>query len=279
MFQNVQRVATLGCLVKDATAVYALTSLRAVGDEGREVAIVIEGGARRIGRSDARHVGALPFSAVYPGLSGTQTDLELDAGLVRLDDLRGVTSQIFGVGEPGSMSELSPATAGLDLMGLAVKSSSCIAGVTSGKIAGLFYRFRSGEGNDTICELLIGPNEDSPGSGHAERLASVATSGALWLAEDSDGTRPPQPIACWLAGQRLDSTVATFALAASLSTVAKLLDVSIVRDWNAGLPTQWASLKPLDGPDETGKHVSRAPSKANSKRDVRTTGTSKKRRR
>ena len=51
----------------------------------------------------------MPFEAVYPGLSDTQADLGLDAGLVRLDDVTGVTTQIFGVGSPGPLSERSPA--------------------------------------------------------------------------------------------------------------------------------------------------------------------------
>src|SRR5262249_55550657 len=150
-------------------------------------------------------------------------------------------------------------TTGLDLIGTPVKSFGCAAGVISGKIVGLFYRFRSPEGNDTICELLIGPDEDSPGSGQPERLASEANSGAILLAEDRDGKRPPRPIACWLRGHRLESRVTTFALAASLNTLLKILGVRIVRDWNTGLPAQWALFQLVDGRnrDEAGQHVSR----------------------
>jgi hypothetical protein len=72
-------------------------------------------------------------------------------------------------------------------------------------------------------------------------------------------------------GHRLGSEVATFALAASLSTVTKILNVRIVRDLNMGLPTQWAALQPLDrrGIDGTAKRVSRSQApKANSKRAI-----------
>src|SRR5262249_20482120 len=104
-YQQVQRVATLGCLVKDdETAVHGLTSLRVVWPAGRQVKTPLEGTICPIGISDVRHVGVLPFSAVYPGLSEAQTDLALDAGLVRLNSLREVTSQILGVGELGAVS-------------------------------------------------------------------------------------------------------------------------------------------------------------------------------
>jgi hypothetical protein len=284
-YQNIERLASLGCLVKDKAAVHALTSLRAVGSDGRKVATLIDGRLRPIGSSYVRHAGQFPFSRVYESLSEAQANLEFDAGMVRLDDLNAVTSQIFGIGEPGPAVELSPASTGLDLIGLPVKSSGCISGVISGKIDGLFYRYRTAEGQDTICELLIGPRNDSPDSDNAERLAR-ADSGAVWLIEDLDRFGPtlrrkraPRPIACSLGAQRLESEVTSFALAASFSTVTKLLDVAIVRDLNIGLPTHWTSVKSLDGTDRNGaaKHVSpaRAP-KATSKRDVRIGRTSKK---
>src|SRR5215468_2170981 len=80
----------------------------------------------------------------------------------RLDDATSVTPQIFGVGSPRRLSERFPATTDLDILCAPLKSFACVAGAISRRIAGLFYRFQSAEGNDTICEFLIGRDMARP---------------------------------------------------------------------------------------------------------------------
>jgi len=241
--QGLLRAATFGCLVQDDRAIYGLTSLRAIGDDGRPVHAMIDGQSHALGKSSMKHAGGFRFSDVYPGLSDAQASLELDAGLVLLDDAKSVTSQIFGVGAPGPLGSPNVAAAGrglTSLIGTAVTAFGCASGRLRGRIDGLFYRFRREDGSESMAEVLIGP-------GSAERTRTSAAlpgdAGAVWLMEDPRGVGPPRPMACTISGQRLDAGAAAFTLAASLGTVTTILNISIVGQWNATLPPEWASVR------------------------------------
>lgn len=240
-YQGEQRLASLGCLVKDETAIYALTSLRAVGPNGQRVSTMIEGRPQAVGTSSVRHAGLIAFSDIYPGLSEARADVNVDAGLVLLDDINTATAQILSIGVPGPIAPGAAGVSGMELIGARVMAFGSASGGMSGKIDALFYRYRAEDGSDTICDFLIGPTNVPGDSVSAVPSATPGNVGAVWLIRSPDGNGMPRPIACTLAGQHMDSGVGNFVLAGSLGTVTKLLGVNVVRDWNIGLPIEWAS--------------------------------------
>jgi hypothetical protein len=270
-YQGVRRLASLGCLVKDETAIYALTSLRTVGRDGQLVSTMIEGRLQVVGKSSVIHAGVFAFSDIYPGLSEARVNVNLDAGLVLLDDVNTATAQILSIGAPGPIAPGAAGISGLELIGAPVTAFGCASGRMTGKINAFFYRYQTEDGSETICDFLIGPTDMPGDSVSAVPLATPGNVGAVWLLESPDGKGMPRPIACTLAGQRVDSGVGSFVLAASLGTVTKLLGVSVVRDWNIGLPIQWASR----GVTQQSRKASER--KAKSRREPSDQNTSRKR--
>ncbi len=237
-YQGIERVAAFGCLVKDEAALYALTSLRTVGREGQCVKTNIADRLEIVGKSSIKYIGTAPFSAVYPGLSDNDVNVDFDAGLVLVDNAKAVTAQIYGIGAPGPIAPGPAGISSLDLIGARVTSFGPVGGGLAGRIGALFYRYQTEDGSETICDFLIGPDGTSD---DVSRLAMPGNDGTVWLLQDREDEDFPRPIACTVSRQRIHSEIASFTLAASLGTVTKLLDVRLVRDWNADLPTDWAT--------------------------------------
>lgn len=126
-----------------------------------------------------------------------------------------------------------------------VRAFGAASGSLSGRIAALFYRYSTAGGNDYVTEFLIRPrNPSDQGTLHGD-------SGTLWFWEQwkDKNTPKPQLLALrpfalqWSGHEWVDSgdckRVGRFAFAASLSTVCRELGVTLVRDWNTGLPEYW----------------------------------------
>jgi len=248
-YQGLQRVASFGCLVKDETALYALTSLRILGPQGQIVTTKIADVIEPVGKSSVKRLGTLPFSAVYPGLSNVDVNLQFETGLVLIDDAKAVTAQVYGIGAPGPIAPVAAGVSALDLLGTRVTAFGAGAGHMTGRIDGLFYRYRADGGTDTICDFLIGPHT----ADNAARMAAPGNAGTVWLLQGEHGEGFLRPFGCTVPGQRSDSKVSGFTLAVSLGTVTKLLDVELVRDWNTDLTTEWASFL-LEDPSNEGDH-------------------------
>ena len=254
--QGREHVGSLGCLVTDGSVTYALTNRHVVGDAGREMYSIVGGRRERIGVSDARQVGKKPFEAVYPGWPGTHVYSNLDAGLVRVDDVSRWTTQVLGVGEIDEMIDLNTDTITLDLIDCPVRAFGAASGQLYGRVAGFFYRYKSVGGFDYAADLLIRPRPDPA---DPARMPSTlpGDSGTLWCLEqpwpagEESKHRSParlRPIALQWGGQVIvedgvaSSTARSFALATALSTVCRELDLDLVRDWNTGLPEYWGAV-------------------------------------
>ncbi|WPB73123.1 hypothetical protein KYC5002_29175 [Archangium violaceum] len=251
--QGRQHLGTFGCLVTDGDSVHALTNRHVVGEPGREVHTLIRGQRHRVGVSQERQVGKRPFSEVYPGWPGSRTYANLDAGLVRLDDVSGWTAQVFGMGELGPLVDLHRDTLSLDLIGCFVRAFGGASGPLEGEIHGLFYRYQSLGGFDYVADLMIGPRQ---GAGPLPTLPG--DSGTLWFFEPRDAPEekatPPtgararqwRPIALQWGGHRLmtpgGGETYAFALATNLSSICRALDVELVRDWDTGLSEYWGKV-------------------------------------
>ena len=114
----------------------------------------------------------------------------------------------------------------------------------NGRVAALFYRYKSVGGADYVTEFLIRPETlDGAGTVHGD-------SGTLWFWKQppvDDAPARLRPFGMQWGGHVLvdggdAKRSGRFALAASLSTICRELDVSIVRDWNSGLPEYWGDV-------------------------------------
>ena len=74
---------------------------------------------RRVGRPRGHEADA---QEPLPAFGASHTYVNLDAGLVRLDDVSQWTSQVYGIGEIGEVFDATAATLTLDLLGLPVRA-------------------------------------------------------------------------------------------------------------------------------------------------------------
>ena len=268
--QGNEHVGSLGCLVTNGDVVYALTSRHVVGEPGRPVFTIVHGERQQIGISDREQVTKKPFQEVYPGLAGARSFTNLDAGLIRIEDLRPWTAQVFGLGQFGPLVNLHSANITIDLVGQPVKAFGAASGSMLGQVMGLFYRYRTVGGFDFVADFLLGPRD-----GDTQPLRTrPGDSGTIWCwdppLEDDDekggrrgGKRPKassksrlrnrtkltpvlRPFGAQWGGQVLlgaDGKEPTqFALATNLSRICRALDVDLVRDWATGLSEYWGKV-------------------------------------
>ena len=236
--QQEEHVASVGCMVTDGHDVYALTNRHVAGKPGEELFSKIGGEAVRVGVSSDKQLTRKKFSEVYPDFPDRHMYVNLDVGLVRVDDLTKWTAQIYGIGEMGKLADLSADNISLRLIDAHVRAFGAASGPMRGKIKALFYRYKSVGGMEYCSDFLIGPREGKvlptrPGD-----------SGTVWLLED--GKKAPRPLALQWGGHTFvgDGTkiVAPYALATCLATVCNELEVDVVRDWNAGVLDYWGAV-------------------------------------
>jgi hypothetical protein len=275
--QEQQRVGSIGCLVGDGYYTYALTSRHVVGDPGTPAYVIERGERREVATAHGRAEEKVALDRAYPGFPGLRTLVNVDAGLLRLNALPEWTSQVYGIGRIGELIDLGVDTLNLDLIGCPVRANGGASGQLKGEIQGLFYRYRAVGGFDYVAELLIGPREgqesvetrpgDSgtvwfwdadaesplPNDRRPERMEPEQASTAPH--EPADASEEPGPRSTipelrpfglqWGGHSFLEpggQEAVDFALASSLSTVCRLLDVELLRDWSLGHSLYWGKV-------------------------------------
>jgi hypothetical protein len=242
--QGRTHVGSIGCLVTDGEGVFALTNRHVAGEPGQEIYAGFKNTARRLGVSDERQLGKVPFGKAYPGWPGHRVLANLDAGLVRIDDVKGWTAQAYGIGEMGDVWDLNVDTFRLDIINCPLVAFGAVSGLMKGRILGLFYRYKSVGGTDYVTDLLIGPRDaDSPLNNYP------GDSGTLWFEDDqtapqnANDARRLRPVALEWGGQVLLAPGARastqLALGICLSTICRELDVELIPNWNAGHTEYW----------------------------------------
>ena len=243
--QGQMHVGSLGCLVTDGDSTFGLTNAHVAGERGREVFTLIRGERTRVGMADGRQMLRVPFETAYPGWSSTRTQLNVDAGLVKVDQLSSCTAQVFGIGEIGPLIDLNVNTMSLDFIGCPVKAFGGASGELTGRVQALFYRYRSVGGIDYVADMLIGSRETG-----APLTTRPGDSGTLWFFDDpaqvrqdpETGVHKLRPLALQWGGDIFggqDGSETRFALATCLSTICRTLDVEVVTDFNTGQPEYW----------------------------------------
>lgn len=251
--QGREQLGSVGCLLTDGKLVYALTNRHVAGEPGREVFADFGGARERIGVSDERQLGKLPFTKAYADWPGGYVQANADVGLVRLDDLSRWTTQVRGFGPLEAPLDLTTRSMTLDLIDCPVRARGGASGELAGRIVGLFYRYKSVGGSDYVADFVIAPRAE------ADRSTLHGDSGTLWFLEEPtaddclttgaegelrDAVRY-RPFAVQWGGHAIvvgggrKARAHALALATNLSTVCRELDLDVLRDWNTGLPEYW----------------------------------------
>lgn len=249
--QGSTHIGSLGCMVSDGHTVYALTNHHVTGDPGCPVYSLLQGKRQQIGTSHKNLLGKKLFHDVYPGWPRTRAYLNMDAGLIRVEDLSSWTAQVFGIGELDDPVDLNTDTFSLDLIGCPVRAFGGASGELVGEIQALFYRYKSIGGFEYISDLLIGPrDEQTPLNTHP------GDSGTVWFFDPplspqeareqglvGARARRFRPLALQWGGHVLlgkqGEVSMNFALATGLSTICRALDVDIIPGWNIGHREYW----------------------------------------
>ena len=236
--QGQEHFASIACLVTDGHKTYALTNRHVAGEAGSPISAIIGRNKVRIGQSAKLQLGRTAFQDLYPDWPGKNIYVDLDVGLIDVDDLNNWTTQVYGVGEIGPIADLSDLNISLRLIGCPVRAHGAASGDMRGEICALFYRFKSVAGSEYVADALIGPTTDQPLG------TRPGDSGTLWMT-DLDGEQDgPRPIALQWGGQVFQDSRqgASYALATFLSTTCNALDVTLLRGWNTGLPEYWGAV-------------------------------------
>jgi hypothetical protein len=264
--QEREHMATAGCLVTDGHTTYALTSRHVSGDAKEPVYTIARGKTTDIGRGSRHNLTSLPFTKVYPEFAGSRTYLNLDVGLVELSDVNQWTSRYVELGATGALADLNELNITTRLIDAPVVAVGAASGRLKGHIKALFYRFRSVGGYDYVSDFLIAPCKIG-GAQNKSRSNSAQTrpgdSGAIWhlVTPPDDGQRKNRnakansddefegilrPLAMeWGAQVFLEGTGQeryAFALATSLTTVCRSLNVEVVVEHNTGAMPYWGQL-------------------------------------
>lgn len=239
--QGADHLGSVGCLVSDGRSTYALTNQHVAGRPGDEVATILRGNRVPVGVAADGSIRKIPFSTAYPGWPGINAVSNIDVGLVDVSDVSLWTSQIVGLGTIGTPIDLTVDNISVDLIGCPVRAFGGASGALAGRIAALFYRYKSIGGTDYISDVLIAPEES--------QSTRPGDSGTMWCLVDdnADQTDPLRPIALqWGGHVFVDSGRAKvaqgLALATFISTICRELDVDVLRGVNSDLPEYWGDV-------------------------------------
>ena len=183
--QGQERIGTIGCLVTDGHSVYALTNKHVIGDvlsnpdekSSSEIYTIINGKACKIGQAYPKQIGKKMFEEIYNGWPGKNIYSNVDAGLVKLEDVTDFTAQIFGIGEMGDLVDLTPQNITLDLVGCPVRAFGGASGHMRGEIQALLYRYKSVGGFDYVSDMIIGKIQND----NIDFVTQPGDSGTLWF--------------------------------------------------------------------------------------------------
>ncbi len=234
--QGEERWVTLGGLFSDGRVSYALTNAHVAGRPGERLFTLVNGNEKEIGMSSEKQLRKEPFSGVYEGLPGKHTWVNLDIGLIELNDLHGVTSQIFGLGEIRGVLDVSHDTLSLKLIGCPLAGYGCSSGIMKGEIAALFYRYASSGGFDYVADFLVGPRTAKKSSVAVPFAPRRGDSGTLLVVDDPNSSDNMKAVGVLWGGQRSDADGSEqhYGLVTNLGTVCGLLGVELVCTWNTG---------------------------------------------
>ena len=237
--QGIKKIASAGCIVTDGNKYYVITNKHVTGAAGATVFSKLKDKYRKVGTTTGISIGNSSFQTVYGDWVQPNLFLNVDAGLIEIDDINKWKTDIFGLGRLGRVVDVNTKNISLKLIGVEVMAHGAVSGTLSGEISALFYRYKSIGGYEYVSDFLIGPKQ-----GHDSLNTRHGDSGTVWTIPAVRHGLPTEylPLAIqW--GQRTligkDITSNNFALATNLSHICRDLDVELVRDWNLDLDYTW----------------------------------------
>jgi hypothetical protein len=258
--QGAEHVASIACLVTDGHRTYGLTNRHVCGEPGETLYSRLDGKKVPIGTSSPRQLTRRTFQEVYADWPGKEVFVNLDVGLIDIEDVNAWSARVRRIGTIGNVADLSAQNISLRLVGCPVVAFGCASGLMEGEIHGLFYRYKAVGGFEYVADLLLGARsaKSTPeGPTEPEPFATRhGDSGTLWLLDDSGGATvakkkdkdksPLRPLAVQWGGQVFTDAERTgsrpYALATYLSTVCNLLEIDPVPDWNVDQPEYWGAV-------------------------------------
>ncbi len=236
--QGSLRTGSVGCLVTDGHNTYALTNRHVTGEDGETVTTVLNGQEISVGVASKKLLGKRAFDQVYDPWPGRRVFVNMDVGLVKVNDLAQWTTQVLGLGGLSAPIDLHPHTISLDLIDKPVRAFGAVSGPLSGKIAALFYRYQEIGGFEYVSDLLVAPDEGSE--------THPGDSGTLWCLATEGEKAENHPIALEWGGEVIEEYPTgkprAYTLATFVSTILRELELDLLRDWNAGLPYYWGAM-------------------------------------
>jgi hypothetical protein len=236
--QGEEHFASLGCLVSDGHNIYALTNRHVTGEPGEELYTYLGGKKTKIGVSSGKQIEHLPFSTLYDTWPGRNIFVNMDVGLIKINNLRDWQPTIYGLGEIGPLADLSIYNLTLNLIDCPVQAFGCASGKMFGKIAALFYRYKSVGGFEYVSDFLIGSRNEQP------LRTRPGDSGTVWVMESDDIKLALQPLAIQWGGTVFsdDANQFPFALATNLSNVCRELRVDLFRSRRLASFDYWGAV-------------------------------------
>jgi len=237
--QHMRRRASVGCLVTDGHTLYALTNRHVCGAPGERILAEGRAGTVEIGTASPLQLSRRPLEDVYPTFAGTGTYLNIDAGLVEVDDANRWTASVYGLGDVGELADLNEGNIGVTLIDRTVRAYGAASGQLAGTIKALFYRYKSVGGADYVADLLIAPRR--PGTS-----TRPGDSGTVWHLEvrhggDEEPSLHPLAVEWGAQTFRNQGEACNFTLATNLSTICRLLDVEVVLTHNLTARPFWGA--------------------------------------
>src|SRR5262249_35750046 len=153
--QGRQHIGSLGCLVTNGESIFSLTNRHVAGELNRTAGTGGKGRRQKICAGARRGLGKLRFAGGYDGWPGERVLANLDAGLIRVEDVTQWTAQIYGLGEMGPIWDLNVDTFNLDVIGCPVLAFGAASGRIEGQIQALFYRYKTVGGFEYTTDFLI----------------------------------------------------------------------------------------------------------------------------
>jgi hypothetical protein len=253
---NVQgrfRMGTIGPLVTDGQRVYALTSRHVLGPTGSAVRTFVHGVDTEVGRCQTMALTRVPIGEAYPRLADGDAYLNIDVGLIDIDEVDRWTSVAYGIGPLAPIADAGSASLSLALIARTVVAHGAAGGAQRGQIKGLLFRYKTVGGAEYFTDFLIGSADE----GHP-LTTRPGDSGTLWcLAPETDDLAEPSaaptastdarvpPLALQWGGEVLHTTsgrTTPYVLGSSLATICRLLDLDLVWDWQASLFRYWGGV-------------------------------------
>jgi hypothetical protein len=242
--QGIDRVATVGCIVKDSKKYYALSNSHATCDEGTKIKSYKN---EDIGVTSAKGLGKELFADIYPNFPFKNQYLQMDIGLVEINDITKWKTNLLNYGAVENPIDLYDNNMSLRLIGEKVVGHGGISGSLKGEIHGLFYRYKSMGGYEYLCDFLIGPDTDDNSHNVKKNNDKNVNfnihhgdSGTLLLIEEQGSNYKDKkkyyPFAIlWGKHEFIKDGVKQFhpyGLATSLSSILNKLDLDFVNDIN-----------------------------------------------